>query len=167
VLSGLIVFPFEEARSVLTEFARFTRSMPDELTVWMVTRQAPPLPFLPADVHGKEIVALAVFYAGAPADGEPLIEPLRGFGTPHGEHIGVQPYTAWQQAFDPLLTRARATTGSRTTSPSSATALSIPRSSTPADCRLPSARSSWRPSAVRRPARRRMRWRIRAGTPST
>jgi FAD/FMN-containing dehydrogenase len=105
VLSGLIVFPFEQARSVLTEFARFTRSMPDELTVWMVTRKAPPLPFLPADVHGKEMVALAVFYAGAPSDGERLIEPLRGFGTPLGEHIGVQPYTAWQQAFDPLLTR--------------------------------------------------------------
>ena len=33
-----------------------------------------------------------------------------------GEHVGVQPYTAWQQAFDPLLTPARATTGSRTTS---------------------------------------------------
>lgn len=26
------------------------------------------------------------------------------FATPYGEHIGVQPYTAWQQVFDPLLT---------------------------------------------------------------
>jgi FAD/FMN-containing dehydrogenase len=105
VLSGLIVFPFEQARSVLVEFARFTSSMPDELNVWMVTRKAPPLPFLPAAVHGKEIVALAVFYAGNPVDGERLIQPLRGFGTALGEHIGVQPYVAWQQAFDPLLTR--------------------------------------------------------------
>ena len=105
VLSGLIVFPFEEAKSVLTQFARFTETMPDELNVWMVTRKAPPLPFLPEKVHGKEMVALALFYAGDPAQGEKLIEPLRKFGTPHGEHIGVQPYVAWQQAFDPLLTR--------------------------------------------------------------
>jgi FAD/FMN-containing dehydrogenase len=104
VLSGLIVFPFDQAKSVLTQFARFTESMPDELNVWMVTRKAPPLPFLPADVHGKEIVALALCYAGDPAEGRTLIEPLRGFGTALGEHIGVQPYTAWQQAFDPLLT---------------------------------------------------------------
>jgi len=104
VLSGLIVFPFEEAKSVLTQYARFTETMPDELNVWMVTRKAPPLPFLPEEVHGKEIVALAVCYAGDPAEGEKLIEPLRGFGTAHGEHIGVQPFTAWQQAFDPLLT---------------------------------------------------------------
>ena len=105
VLSGLIVFPFAEAKSVLEKFARFTETMPDELNVWMVTRKAPPLPFLPAEVHGKEIVALAVCYAGDPATGESLIAPLRGFGKAHGEHIGVQPYTAWQQAFDPLLTK--------------------------------------------------------------
>jgi len=103
VLSGLIVYPFDQAKSVLTGFARFTQTMPDELNVWMVTRQAPPLPFLPAAVHGKEIVALAICYAGDPAAGEKLIEPLRKFGTPVGEHVGVQPYTAWQQAFDPLL----------------------------------------------------------------
>jgi FAD/FMN-containing dehydrogenase len=105
VLCGLIVFPFDAAKSVLTQFARFTETMPDELNVWMVTRKAPPLPFLPADVHGKEIVALAVCYAGEPAEGERLIAPLRGFGKSLGEHIGVQPYVAWQQAFDPLLTK--------------------------------------------------------------
>ena len=104
VLSGLIAFPFAQAKSVLTQFARFTETMPDELSVWMVTRKAPPLPFLPEDVHGKEIVVLAMCYAGDPAEGEKLIAPLRRFGTAHGEHIGVMPYTAWQQAFDPLLT---------------------------------------------------------------
>ncbi|MDH4609832.1 FAD-binding oxidoreductase [Pseudomonas sp. BN102] len=105
VLSGLIVFPFDQAKSVLTQFARFTETMPDDLNVWIVTRKAPPLPFLPADVHGKEMVALALFYAGDPTQGQKLIEPLRGFGTALGEHIGVQPYTDWQQAFDPLLTK--------------------------------------------------------------
>jgi len=103
VLSGLIVYPFAQAKAVLTQFARFTETMPDELNVWMVTRKAPPLPFLGADVHGTEIVALALCYAGDPAVGEKLIAPLRTFGTPVGEHVGVQPYAAWQQAFDPLL----------------------------------------------------------------
>lgn len=103
LLTGLIVFPFEQAKSVLTQFARFTETMPDDLNVWMVTRKAPPLPFLPEDVHGQEVVVLALCYAGDPAEGEKLISPLRGFGTAHGEYIGVQPYTAWQQAFDPLL----------------------------------------------------------------
>ncbi len=50
------------------------------------------------------MIALAVLYAGDPAQGASLVEPLRHFGTPVGEHVGVQPYVAWQQAFDPLLT---------------------------------------------------------------
>jgi FAD/FMN-containing dehydrogenase len=105
VLSGLIVYPFSEAKSVISQFARFTETMPDELNVWMVTRKAPPLPFLQPAVHGQEIVVLAICYAGDPSEGEKLISPLRRFGTALGEHVGVQPYVAWQQAFDPLLAR--------------------------------------------------------------
>lgn len=104
VLSGLLVFPFEQAKSVITQFARFTETMPDELSVWMVTRKAPPLPFLPEDVHGKPVVVLALCYLGDPAEGQKLIAPLRKFGILHGEHVGMQPFAAWQQAFDPLLT---------------------------------------------------------------
>ncbi len=105
VLSGLIVFPFDEAKQVISQFARFTCTMPEELNVWMVTRKAPPLPFLPDTFHGKEMVALALCYVGHPEMGEQLIDPLRGFGTVIGEHVGVQPYVAWQQAFDPLLAK--------------------------------------------------------------
>ena len=104
LLSGLIVFPFEQAKSVISQFANFTASAPEDLSVWMVSRKAPPLPFLPEAVHGKEVVVLAICYAGDPVEGEKLIAPLRQFGTPVGEHVGVQPFTAWQQAFDPLLT---------------------------------------------------------------
>ena len=64
----------------------------------------PPLPFLPENVHGKEVVVLPVFYCGAVAEGEKLIAPLRAFGDVLGEHIGAQPYADWQKAFDPLLT---------------------------------------------------------------
>ncbi|MDO8769978.1 MAG: FAD-binding oxidoreductase [Burkholderiaceae bacterium] len=103
LLSGLIVYPIVQAKAVLQQYREFIAKAPDELAVWTVLRQAPPLPFLPADAHGKEMIALALCYAGDPKQGESLIAPLRKFGTPLGEHVGVQPYTAWQQAFDPLL----------------------------------------------------------------
>jgi FAD/FMN-containing dehydrogenase len=104
VLSGLIVYGITEAKSVLQQYRDFLAGAPEALSVWTVLRQAPPLPFLPERVHGQEIIALALLYAGDPKQGEPLIEPLRKFGTPLGEHVGVQPYVAWQQAFDALLT---------------------------------------------------------------
>lgn len=105
ILAGLIVFPFDQAKKVLTQYRKFIESAPEELNVWVVLRQAPPLPFLPESVHGKEVIVLPVFYAGDIAEGERLIEPLRQFGDICGEHIGAQPYVEWQQAFDPLLTR--------------------------------------------------------------
>ncbi len=104
VLSGLIVYPIAAAKAVLQGYRDFAMKAPHELCVWTVLRQAPPLPFLPNEFHGKGMIALALLYAGDPKQGEPLIDPLRKFGTPVGEHVGVQPFTAWQQAFDPLLT---------------------------------------------------------------
>jgi len=104
ILAGLIVFPLDQAKRVLRQYREFVESAPEELSVWVVLRQAPPLPFLAKEVHGKGVVVLAVFYAGDMAEGEKLIAPLRRFGDAHGEHIGAQPYVQWQKAFDPLLT---------------------------------------------------------------
>ena len=105
IFAGLIAFPFAQAKQVLTQYRQFANSAPEELSVWVVLRQAPPLPFLPQDVHGKEVVVLPIFYAGGAAEGQKLIAHLRTFGDLLGEHIGAQPYTEWQKAFDPLLTR--------------------------------------------------------------
>ncbi len=104
VLAGLMVFDFDQADTILKKYHDYSESMTDDLNVWVVLRKAPPLPFLPEDVHGKEVVVLAMCYAGDPKDGEAEIAPLRGFGNMHGEHVGVLPYVGWQQAFDPLLT---------------------------------------------------------------
>ena len=104
IVAGLIVFPFNQAKQILTKYRQFVDSAPEELNVWVVLRKAPPLPFLPETVHGKEVVVLPVFYCGAVAEADKIIAPLRDFGTPLGEHIGPQPYVQWQKAFDPLLT---------------------------------------------------------------
>ena len=104
VLAGLIVYPFSEAKAVLKHYRAFMDQAPDDLSVWTVLRRAPPLPFLPESVHGQEVVVLALLYTGEPAQGEALVKPLHGFGTPVGTHVGAMPYVNWQQAFDPLLT---------------------------------------------------------------
>ncbi|PLX81770.1 MAG: FAD-linked oxidase, partial [Desulfuromonas sp.] len=99
IFSGLVVYPFEQAREVLTKYREFVKTLPDELSVWAVLRKAPPLPFLPEEVHGKGIVALALFGMGDAEEARKRLDPVRAFGRPYGEHLGVQPYTAWQQAF--------------------------------------------------------------------
>ena len=66
-------------------------------------RQAPPLPFLPPEWHGKEILALAVCYYGEQAEGERVLKPLRAVGRPIADVIGPTPFLAWQTVLDPLL----------------------------------------------------------------
>jgi FAD/FMN-containing dehydrogenase len=104
VLAGLVVYPIDQARSALMQYRDFAKTLPDESAAWIVLRRAPPLPFLPDSVHGKEVVIFALFHGGDPATGQAVFEPVRRFGTPAGEHIGIQPFAAWQSAFDPLLT---------------------------------------------------------------
>ncbi len=104
ILAGLVVFPLSQAKKVLQQYREFAESAPRELTVWVVLRKAPPLPFLPASVHGQDIAILAVCYSGAIALGMELVRPLLHFGDALGEYVGPQPYVQWQQAFDPLLT---------------------------------------------------------------
>jgi FAD/FMN-containing dehydrogenase len=104
MLSGLIVFPFTQAKRLLAKYREFVGQSSEDLNVWVVLRQAPPLPFLPPEVHRKEVVVFPFLYVGDIEAGRRAIEPVRSFGQPHGEHIVPQPYAAWQKAFDPLLT---------------------------------------------------------------
>jgi FAD/FMN-containing dehydrogenase len=103
VLAGLLVFPLAEGRAILEAYRTVVAEAPEAMNAWVVLRKAPPLPFLPADVHGREVVVIAVCYAGTPAAGAPYVERLRRIGTLLGEHVGPVPFGAWQQAFDPLL----------------------------------------------------------------
>ncbi|MFZ3081845.1 FAD-binding oxidoreductase [Rhodoferax ferrireducens] len=104
ILGGLIVYALKDATSALKQLREYVKQLGEDTNVWTVMRKAPPLPFLPPEVHGTEIIAFCVFHAGKPDEGLKAIEPMRKLGTILGEFIGMQPYTAWQQTFDPLLT---------------------------------------------------------------
>ncbi len=102
VFAGLVVKPFAEAKRYLQFHREYVRSLPDEMTVWMVVRQAPPLPFLPSDVHGQLVVVVPFVWLGERSRGEELLQPIRDLGASHGEHFGPTPWAAWQAGFDAL-----------------------------------------------------------------
>ena len=103
VLSGLIVHPFDNAAGLLRGYRELAARHPDELACWVVLRKAPPLPFLPEPVHGKEVVVFAMCYAGDLEQGRQAIKPIEGLGEPIANVVGPHPYAGWQAAFDPLL----------------------------------------------------------------
>ena len=103
LLCGLVVHPIESAREYLQHHREVLAQAPEELSAWLVARLAPPLPFLPEEVHGRQVVAVGFVYTGDPAEGERFVEEhIAGFGKPYGKHIGVAPFVEWQQTFDAL-----------------------------------------------------------------
>lgn len=103
VYSGLIVKKFEDTKAYMQFHRNYVRGLPDEMTVWMVVRHAPPLPFLPADVHGKMIVVVPFVWLGDEAEGAGLVQPIREATASHGETIGINSWVAWQSGFDGLV----------------------------------------------------------------
>ena len=104
ITAGLIVFPSAQARTVLRQYRDAVNAMPADLTVWAVLRKAPPLPFLAPEVHGQDVLVLPVFSPSRSSAIDAAIERIGKLGDALGMHVGPMPYTAWQQAFDPLLT---------------------------------------------------------------
>ena len=102
VLGGLLFHRGEKARDLLRFYREYTKTIPDTLTTMVVCTTAPPAPFLPADVHGKPVVGVALCYNGPVDKGQKLVQPLRDFGKPVADLIGPVPYTALQAFLDPM-----------------------------------------------------------------
>jgi FAD/FMN-containing dehydrogenase len=103
VLAGPIFHPLEDARKLLAFYREFIATAPDELTTIFELSVAPPVPFLPEDVHGKPIVMIGACYAGAPEDGTEAVRPLKEFGNPIVDLLEPKLYTALQSMFDPSV----------------------------------------------------------------
>lgn len=104
VHAGLIVHPFDDAATLLRRYRDVMAAAPDRLSAWVVMRKAPPLPFLPESVHGREVVVIATCFSGPHAEADEALRPLRAIGQPIADVVAPTPYVAFQSAFDPLLT---------------------------------------------------------------
>jgi hypothetical protein len=101
VLAGPIFWPIEEAPNVLRFYREWISEAPDELMTIVSCRKAPPLPFVPKELHGKLVVGVLCCYAGAVEEGEKVVKPLKEFGSPVLDLCVPKPFLAHQGMFDP------------------------------------------------------------------
>ena len=66
ITGGLIFYPGERAADVMGFFRDLYEQASDSVTLACVLRLAPPAPFLPQEVHGTPVVAIAGVHAGPP-----------------------------------------------------------------------------------------------------
>ncbi|HEX2740840.1 MAG TPA: FAD-binding oxidoreductase [Rubrobacter sp.] len=100
VLAGPIFWPMEESPNVLRFYREWIAEAPDELMTIVIHRKAPPLPFVPRELHGKLVVAVVCCYAGPIEEGEQVVKPLKELGSPVLDLCVPKPYLAHQAMFD-------------------------------------------------------------------
>jgi len=70
-------------------------------------RKAPPLDFVPSELHGKLVVAVACCWAGPVDEGMEVVRPLKAFGSPVLDLCEPKPYLTHQAMFDPSFPHGR------------------------------------------------------------
>ena len=107
VLAGPIFWPIEDAPNVLRFYREWIKGIPDELMTIVSCRKAPPLPFVPQELHGKLVVGVVCCYAGPVEEGEKVVKLLKEFGSPVLDLCVPKPYLVHQAMFDPSFPHGR------------------------------------------------------------
>jgi len=80
VVGGMLLLP--ASTDVITGLVAAADAAPDELSMIANILKAPPLPFIPAEQHGKPVVMIQMVYAGDAEAGAKAIAPIRALATP-------------------------------------------------------------------------------------
>lgn len=92
VLGGILVLP--ATAEVVAGFMAAAEAAPDELSTIANVMPAPPMPFLPEELHGSMIVLAFLVHSGPEEDGERVLAPFRALATPLADFIQRIPYSA-------------------------------------------------------------------------
>ena len=101
VLGGMLMYPADQAGDVLRFYRDFIETAPDELGGGCAFVTAPPEPFVPEPVQGKQVLAVIVSYVGSIEEGEQAIRPLKEALPPAVDMVQPMPYTTLQSMIDP------------------------------------------------------------------
>jgi hypothetical protein len=98
LLGGRIAHPLSAAREALRFYRDFSAEAPDSVIVYAGLATGP---------DGQPRLGWRAVVNGPAQDAEPLIAPLRGYGTPLLDDIRPQPYVDIQRIIEPLFLPGR------------------------------------------------------------
>jgi FAD/FMN-containing dehydrogenase len=96
---GILVLP--ATPETIAGFTAAAMAAPEKLSTIVNILPAPPLPFLPAEVHGRLVIIAMIAFAGDGASADRAIAPFRSLATPHADMVRAGPYLAMYQPEDP------------------------------------------------------------------
>lgn len=94
IYGGGIFWPGALAPTLLTVFAEWVETLPEDFSASIGLLRLPPLPDIPEPLRGQFTVHLRVAYIGDDAEGDRLVAPMREVAPPLIDMVGRMPYTA-------------------------------------------------------------------------
>jgi FAD/FMN-containing dehydrogenase len=80
IVGGMLFLP--ATPDVIAGFVAAAEAAPDELSAIANVMPAPPMPFVPAEYHGKPVVMALMAYAGSVDGADEVLAPFRALATP-------------------------------------------------------------------------------------
>ena len=96
---GMLVLP--ATPETIEGFTAASLAAPDELSSIANIMPAPPMPFLPTEVHGRLVILGMLAYAGPPDDAERALAPFRRLATPLADMVKPAAYSSMYPPEDP------------------------------------------------------------------
>jgi FAD/FMN-containing dehydrogenase len=90
VVGGMLLLPATPA--VIAGFISAAAAAPEELSAIVNVMPAPPLPFIPAELHGKTVVMALMTWAGDAETGQRALAPFRTLATPIADLLEPMTY---------------------------------------------------------------------------
>ncbi len=103
VAGALVLYPYEDAATVLRAWRDAARTAPDTITPEIALWSIPPLPDVPEELHGAPVVLVAGTFIGPANQAPPVLTPLQNLGTPLADMSATVPYVESQRAVDDLF----------------------------------------------------------------
>jgi FAD/FMN-containing dehydrogenase len=96
---GILILP--ATPETIAGFAAAALDAPDELSAIGNVMPAPPLPFLPPDVHGRLVIFAMMAFAGDDHAAERALAPFRSLAAPIADMVKPGPYVSMYPPEDP------------------------------------------------------------------
>jgi len=90
IVGGMLFLPATPA--VIESFVAEAAAAPEGLSTIANVMPAPPMPFIPAEHHGRLVIMALMAYAGATDAGERAIAPFRALAEPVADVVRPMPY---------------------------------------------------------------------------
>jgi FAD/FMN-containing dehydrogenase len=92
VVGGMLILP--ATSDAVHSFVEAAEAAPEELSAVANVMPAPPMPFLPPELHGRLVIFALLVYAGEVEAGEQAVAPFRALAEPLADMVGPKPYPA-------------------------------------------------------------------------